>query len=73
MPSSRTNLKQILRLAAAPMAGISTPAFRVLCRGMGATMGFTEMVSAKGLLLGNRKTRHFLDLFPEERPAGAQI
>lgn len=55
------------------MAGISSPIFRVLCRRMGASMAFTEMVSAKGLLLKNSNTWRYLEIDPEEHPVGAQL
>lgn len=73
MPSSTRDLKHVLHLVAAPMAGISSPVFRRLCRRYGASLAFTEMISARGLLLGNRKTRSFLSIHLGERPAGAQL
>jgi nifR3 family TIM-barrel protein len=73
MPSSRLNLKKVLLLTAAPMAGISSPIYRLLCRKMGATFCFTEMISAKGLILGNVQTRKFLAIAPGEAPVGAQL
>lgn len=36
-------------------------------------MAFTEMVSAKGLLLNNSNTWRYLKIDPEEHPVGAQI
>ena len=44
----------------APMAGVTDFPFRLLCREMGCALAFTEMVSAKGMLLappGNRAAR----------------
>ena len=73
MTFSTPDLKDLLRLALAPMAGISSPVFRLLCREQGATVAFTEMISAKGLLLGNPRTRAFLNRLPGEGPAGAQL
>ena len=40
----------------APMAGFGDVAFRRLCRDYGAALTTTEMISAKGLLYGSRKT-----------------
>lgn len=57
----------------APMAGVTDSAFRSLCRGMGAAGTYTEMVSAKALLFHDRKTASLLEIYPEERPCGAQI
>jgi len=55
------------------MAGISTPVYRGLCRQMGATFSYTEMISAKGLIRENLKTGQLLSIWPEEKPVGAQI
>lgn len=40
---------------------------------MGATLAFTEMISAKALLLKNTRTRELLKLRPDEQPTGAQL
>jgi nifR3 family TIM-barrel protein len=40
---------------------------------MGAKMAFTEMISAKGLLLGNQRTYEFLKIHENEHWAGAQL
>ena len=56
----------------APMAGIADRAFRELCRNYGAAYTVTEMVSSKGLTMGDRKSGELLTL-GSEHPAGAQI
>lgn len=56
----------------APMAGIADLAFRELCVYHGAAYTVTEMVSAKGLTMGDRKSARLLTL-GKDRPAGAQI
>ena len=56
----------------APMAGIADRAFRELCHNYGAGYTVTEMVSSKGLTMGDRKSGELLTL-GGERPAGAQI
>ena len=43
-------------LALAPMAGVTDLPYRLLCKEQGAGMMCTEMVSAKGLYYGNRKS-----------------
>lgn len=56
----------------APMAGIADRAFRELCVQHGAAYTVTEMVSSKGLTMGDRKSHALLqtgDLYP----CGAQI
>ncbi len=60
-------------LILAPMAGITDRVFRQLCVEQGATLAFTEMVSAKGLSYANEKTAHLLDLGPDEREVGVQL
>lgn len=61
------------RLLLAPMAGVSDAAMRCLCAQQGADLAYTEMVSAKGLSFANDKTRHLLDMEPQERWAGVQL
>ncbi|MGM0461755.1 MAG: tRNA dihydrouridine synthase DusB [Fibrobacterota bacterium] len=57
----------------APMAGISEPVFRRLCRQHGAGVVLTEMVSATGLKYNSEKTAAIARVFSEERPAGIQL
>lgn len=61
------------RLLLAPMAGVTDAAFRHICYEQGAAMVCTEMVSAKALVYGDRKTADLLRCLPEDRPAAAQI
>ncbi len=61
------------RVLLAPMAGVSDAAFRVLCREHGADLGYTEMVSAKGLSYANAKTRRLIDLAPGEDLVAVQL
>lgn len=55
------------------MAGIADRAFRELCISYGAGYVVTEMVSAKGLTMGDKKSRELLTLGETENPAAAQI
>lgn len=57
----------------APMAGVSDRAFRELCVGYGASYVVSEMISAKGVSLGDRKSKQLMQLSETERPAGVQI
>ena len=59
--------------ALAPMAGVADRAFRQVCREFGAVYTVGEMVSAKGLSLGSRKSARLLELGPLERPAAVQL
>ena len=57
----------------APMAGVADKAFRELCVRFGAAYTVTEMVSSKGLTMGDKKSALLLTLGDEEKNAGAQI
>lgn len=57
----------------APMAGVADRAFRELCVGYGASYVVSEMISAKGVSLGDRKSKQLMQLSDAERPAGVQI
>jgi tRNA-dihydrouridine synthase B len=57
----------------APLAGVSDSPFRRLAREQGAAAVYTEMVSADGLVRGNRATLEYCAFEPEERPIGIQL
>lgn len=61
------------QLALAPMAGVTDVAFRTICRELGAGLTCTEMVSAKALCYGDKKTAVLLRLGETEHPAAVQI
>lgn len=61
------------RMVLAPMAGVTDRAFRQICREHGAALTVTEMVSAKALTYGDKKTPGLLALAENEHPAAAQI
>jgi tRNA-dihydrouridine synthase B len=58
---------------AAPLAGVSDVAYRILARRCGAAMVWQEMVSAEGLVRHNRRTVEMLAVAPEEHPVAAQL
>ncbi|MDR1615433.1 MAG: tRNA dihydrouridine synthase DusB [Syntrophomonadaceae bacterium] len=58
---------------AAPMAGISDKACRIINKEFGCVLVFTEMVNDKGLLYGQQRTLALLNLEGEEGPAAVQI
>jgi len=60
-------------LVLAPMAGVSNLPFRLIAREAGAGMGFTETISAKGLVMGGRRTRRLLASSPREEPVAFQL
>jgi tRNA-dihydrouridine synthase B len=61
-------------LVLAPMAGITDPPYRLLAREKGADLAYTEMVSAKGLLVkGNKGSDRLLEVYPHEGPLMGQL
>lgn len=67
------NIRLSGRLLLAPMAGVTDFAFRQICKEFGAALTVTEMVSAKALHFGDRKTPALLKLGADEKPAAVQI
>ena len=57
----------------APLAGYTNYAFRRLCKGYGAGLCYTEMVSAKGLKYGSENTKELLYTDGHEGLCAAQI
>lgn len=57
----------------APLTGISTVPMRLLAREYGAALVYSEMIKAQGVVRGNVKTSHYLDLHPDEHPVGVQL
>ena len=57
----------------APLAGYTNYAFRRLCKGYGAGLCYTEMVSAKGLKYGSENTQELLYTDECEGICAAQI
>ena len=60
-------------LVLAPMAGVTDPPFRKICREQGCGLLYTEMVSAKAILYHNRNTKELLQVEPKERPIAVQL
>lgn len=60
-------------LILAPMAGVTTSAFRTICLEMGAGLVCAEMVSDKGLAYGNEKTKKMVEVLTNEHPISMQI
>ncbi len=57
----------------APLAGVTDSSFRRICKDMGASMVYTEMVSAKGLYYNDKKTDRLLRIYQDEKPVAYQI
>ena len=59
--------------ALAPMASVADLAYRMMCVKFGAAYSVSEMISAKGLCYGDKKTKLMCSIAPEERPLGLQL
>jgi nifR3 family TIM-barrel protein len=59
--------------ALGPMAGVTDPPFRLLCKEQGVSLLYTEMVSAKGIHYNNKNTKDLLFTEPEESPVALQL
>lgn len=57
----------------APMAGVTDLPFRRMCRHYGCGMVYSEMISAKGLYYGDKKTDTLMKLDENEAPAAIQL
>lgn len=57
----------------APLAGITNLPFRLICRGQGAALAFTEMVSVNGMVREGEKTRALLASSSDDHPLGVQL
>ena len=61
------------RVMLAPMAGYSDRAMRVVCERYGAEYAVTEMISAKAVTFGDKKTAALAAILPDEGRVGLQI
>jgi nifR3 family TIM-barrel protein len=57
----------------APMAGVTNPPFRSLCRDQGAPLCVSEMITARAWLRGNKLTHLLASSSQDERPRSFQI
>lgn len=57
----------------APMAGVTDRAFRYMCKKYSAGSMTTEMVSAKAICYGDKKTKTLAFIDDAERPCGLQL
>jgi nifR3 family TIM-barrel protein len=57
----------------APMAGVTNPPFRTLCRRYGAGLYVSEMITARALVEGNRKTLLLASFGSEEATRSLQL
>ena len=67
------NIKIKYPLILAPMAGVTDSPFRTICKKMGASLMYTEFVSAEGIIRESVKTLDMIRFKEYERPLGVQI
>ena len=67
------NLKINGNLVLAPMAGLTDSPYRCIAKKHGAVLTVTELISAEGIIRGNRKTADLLRFTDAERPIGIQL
>ena len=73
MPITIGNITLPNNVFLAPLAGYTNYAFRRLCKGYGAGLCYTEMVSAKGLKYGSENTEELLYSDEKEGLTAVQI
>ncbi len=66
------NIIKKTKIVVAPMAGVGDPPFRKLCRDFGAELCYSEMVSAVGIVKGDKKSLSFT-FSKGEHPIAMQI
>ena len=67
------NVKLNSNIVFAPIAGFSEVGFRHMCAKFGAGLTYTELVSAKGLVFGNKGTEELIATTPIETPCAVQL
>ncbi|MBE5938585.1 MAG: tRNA dihydrouridine synthase DusB [Lachnospiraceae bacterium] len=60
-------------LILAPMAGVTDLPYRVLCKEQGASLVYTEMISAKGIFYNNKNTEKLWETDTSEHPVALQL
>ena len=61
------------KIVLAPMAGATNLAFRLICKEYGASLMFTEMISAKAAIQKNKKTKKIAQTVKKEKPIALQL
>lgn len=56
-----------------PMAGVTDLPFRLIAREQGCSLAVMEMISAKAVTFGNRRTKELALTVPEDRPVSLQL
>ena len=61
------------KVISAPLAGYTNIAYRKIMKEFGASLVYTEMVSAKGLMYDNEQTKAYIKVTEEEKPVAIQL
>ena len=67
------NIELDVPVVAAPLAGISNPVYRKMCRSFGAGLVVSEMISDKALHYNNKKTIDMCRTVKDEHPVSLQL
>lgn len=67
------NVEIANKVVIAPMAGITNPAFRQICKNFKAGLVCTEMVSDKAICFENKKTLNMTEVLEDEHPLSMQL
>lgn len=67
------NLKVASNVFLAPMAGVTDNTYRSIVKSYGCSLMFTEMVSAKAVIYGYKKTHDLIKFEEKQHPIGVQI
>nr|WP_073190341.1 tRNA dihydrouridine synthase DusB [Tessaracoccus bendigoensis] len=72
-PSRRDAVVVDLPVVLAPMAGVTNAAYRQLCREQGAGLYVCEMITSRGLVVGDQKTHAMLQFDAGEKTRSVQL
>ena len=61
------------KVVIAPLAGYTNLAYRSIMKDFGASLVYTEMVSAKGLIFDNKQTFDYIITNDHEKPVAIQL
>lgn len=64
---------EVGKVMLAPMAGAADTAFRIICRRHGCSYAVTEMISAKAVTYGDKKTSQLAAITNDEAPTACQL
>lgn len=67
------NIRLKNKIVAAPQAGFTDQAYRLIAKEFDCALVYSEMISDLGLVYDQRKTKHMLRIDDAERPVGVQI